>query len=64
MEKREKQFIKTIGLLAVLLLTFGITYLDFEDLSFQNNIRPYLEIGLGIISVAYLFTIKRKYKNR
>jgi hypothetical protein len=63
MESRESKLLKAIGLLALLLMTFGITYIDCEDLSLENNIRPYLEILLGIFTGVYLFYLKRKHKD-
>lgn len=62
MKSIENKLISSIALIALLLMTFGITYLDFEDLSLKNNIRPYLEILVGLISGVYLFYVKRKYK--
>jgi hypothetical protein len=63
MKSIENKLISSIALLALLLMTFGITYLDFEDLSLKNNIRPYLEILVGLIAGVYLFYVKRKNKS-
>ncbi len=58
MEKREKQLIRTSAVMAMLFLTFGITYLDFENPGIKNNIRPYLEILVGLILGGYLGYLK------
>jgi hypothetical protein len=62
MEPKENKLFKAVAFLALLLMTFGITYLDFEDLSLKNNIRPYLEIIFGLISGVYLIYLKRTFK--
>lgn len=51
---------KTIGLLAVVFFTFAITYLDFENLTNSDNLRPYIMFGLGISLLIYAFKLKKK----
>jgi hypothetical protein len=51
--------IKLVGLLGALLMTFGITYFDFETFTNPTNIKPGLMMGLGIIAIAYFVLIKR-----
>ena len=50
---------RTLGLLAVVLFTFGITYLDFENLTNSDNLRPYIMFGLGILLLIYAFKLKK-----
>jgi len=51
---------KTLGLLAVVFFTFGITYLDFENLTNSDNLRPYIMFVLGILLLVYSFRLKKK----
>jgi hypothetical protein len=53
---------KAIGFLAIVFLTFGITYLNFDDLSFSENIRPYIMLLVGIITLVYWLIIPSKPK--
>lgn len=53
---------KTLGFVAVILFTFGITYLDFDSLNFSENIRPYILIVLGIITLVYWLIIRSRTK--
>lgn len=46
--------IKTLDFIAILFLTSGITYLDFDQLSFQDNIKAYIQIVLGSIMMVYI----------
>jgi hypothetical protein len=50
---------KILGLLAVLFFTFGITYLDFENLTNSDNLRPYIMMGLGAVLLIYLWMMKK-----
>lgn len=50
---------KLVGLLGVLLMTFGITYFDFETFTNPTNLKPGLMIGLGIIAIIYYVLSKR-----
>jgi hypothetical protein len=44
---------KLLGFTLILFLIFGITYLDFDNLSFSNHVRPYLMLVLGMVTAAY-----------
>jgi hypothetical protein len=44
---------KVLALFAVLCFTFGITYIDFNNLSFEQNIRPYVMLILGCIALIF-----------
>lgn len=50
---------RTIGILGVLFMTFGITYFNFEHVVHEENIKPAIMIGLGIITIGYFFLSKR-----
>jgi len=50
---------KILGLLAILFFTFGITYLDFENLTNSDNLRPYIMMGLGAVLLIYLWMMKK-----
>jgi hypothetical protein len=63
MKKQEQKLTNTISLLAILFMAFSITFLDFDNLCIENNIRPYLMLVLGLGSILYFFYIRRKYKN-
>ncbi len=41
--------------LASILLAFGITYLNFDDMTFTSNIRPYGMILIGLFVLLYSF---------
>lgn len=49
---------RSIAFFATLLLTFGITGLDFENPAFKYNNLEYLMIGSGVI-LAVIFLIGR-----
>ncbi len=53
---------KTLGFIAVIFFTFGITYLDFENLSSSENVRPYIMLGLGIIILIYWLRLRKTTK--
>ncbi|WP_107038595.1 hypothetical protein [Brumimicrobium mesophilum] len=46
--------LKTIDFIAILFLTFGITYLDFDNLTFEDNIKAYIQIIIGAIMMIYI----------
>lgn len=46
--------IKTLDLVAILFLTFGITYLDFDNPSFQENTKAYIQIIIGAVLIIYV----------
>ena len=46
--------LKTLDFVAILFLTFGITYLDFDNLSFEDNIKAYIQIFIGAIMLIYI----------
>ena len=50
---------KLVGLLGVLLMTFGITYFDFEMFTNPTNLKPGLMMGFGIIAIIYYVLSKR-----
>lgn len=52
-----------VAFLAILFLIFGITYLDFDNLSFSDNIRPYLMLGIGVIVIIYWLITRSEPKN-
>jgi hypothetical protein len=54
--------IKLLQMLGILLITFGITFLNFEDFSFKANIRAYASIILGIIMTLVEFYQAYKLK--
>lgn len=49
-----------LKIMSVLFLTFGITYLDFSDFGFVHNLRPYLMLILGLISLIAAFASRGK----
>ena len=49
---------RSIAFFAALLLTFGITGLNFEYPAFEHNSLEYVMLGLGII-LAVIFLIGR-----
>lgn len=47
----------TLGLfrfIAILLMTFGITYLDFENLNFEDNYKAYSMLILGVLLLIFI----------
>ena len=44
-----KNNIDLIGFSAIIFLTFGITYLDFDNLNFKNNYKAYAQLIIGIL---------------
>lgn len=54
--------IKPVKLFGLLFIIFGITYLNFDNLSFSENNKPYasLIIGLIIIAITVLVPLKNK----
>ncbi|WP_262508036.1 hypothetical protein [Winogradskyella thalassocola] len=38
-----KNSLGLVGFIAILFLTFGITYLDFDNLDFGDNYKAYLK---------------------
>jgi len=52
-----------IGMLGVLLLTFGITYFNFDSLATEQNLKPALMMIFGIIAVAFFVLAKRNESN-
>jgi uncharacterized membrane protein len=53
---------RILGFIAVIFLVFGITYLNFDDLSHADNIRPYIMLVLGIVLLGYWFKIRSRQK--
>lgn len=51
--------INLVGFAAIMLLSFGITYLNLEDLSLEENYKAYIQIGLGIILLLTIYIKKR-----
>ncbi len=47
-----------IGFSAIFMITFGITYLDFDNLNFGDNLKPYMFIIIGFI--IFIFSIYKK----
>lgn len=43
-----------------MLLTFGITALDFENPDFAENVKEYVAIILGAALIVIYFVIKRR----
>ncbi len=57
---------KKIGLLrllAILLIAFGITYLNFDNLNFDANYKAYASLIIGLIIAIISFLKPRKSKN-
>tara|TARA_R110000850_G_scaffold117402_1_gene233835 strand:+ start:196 stop:378 length:183 start_codon:yes stop_codon:yes gene_type:complete len=46
-------------LLALLLLIFGITLLNFEDLSLEPNWKAYTALLAGVVLLSYSLIIKK-----
>ena len=46
--------LKTLDFIAILFLTFGITYLDFDNLSFEDNVKAYIQIIIGAILIIFI----------
>lgn len=49
---------RTMAFFATMLLTFGITAFNFENPSFESNIKEYLLIAAGLIFTV-IFVIRR-----
>lgn len=47
--------VKIISLIAIVFLTIGITYLDFQDLGLYKNYKAYILIFLGISTLVFSF---------
>ena len=54
---------KITAFLAILLLIFGISYLDFDNFNLVDNIRPYLMLAIGAIIMVYWLIVRSKPKN-
>lgn len=50
---------KLVGLLGVLLTTFGITYFDFTTVMSETNLKPALMMGLGIVAIIFYVLAKK-----
>lgn len=46
--------LKTLDFVAILFLTFGITYLDFDNLTLEDNIKAYIQIFIGAVLMIYI----------
>ncbi|WP_109360471.1 hypothetical protein [Brumimicrobium oceani] len=46
--------IKTLDFIAILLITGGITLLDFDNLSFQDNLNAYIQLTFGALVMIYV----------
>lgn len=58
---------KSIGLsklAALLMITFAITFLNFENLSLATNWKPYALLLLGLAILVYSFTVSKPKTNR
>jgi hypothetical protein len=53
---------KTLGFIAVIFFTFGITNLDFKNLGIANNIKSYVMLSLGAITLLYWLGNRSKTK--
>lgn len=49
---------RSLAFLCTLLLTFGISSLNFEHLEYYNNEKSYIVIGLGLISLVAFIIMK------
>ncbi|WP_179338221.1 hypothetical protein [Winogradskyella ludwigii] len=49
-----------VGFIAVIFLTFGITYLDFDNLNFGDNYKAYAMLIIGIILFIIMFYKSKK----
>lgn len=53
-----------VGFIAIIFLTFGITYLDFENLNFGDNSKAYVMLIVGILLFAFaLYRLKKSSNN-
>lgn len=53
-----------IRVMSILFFTFGITYLDFDELGSAGNIRPYIMLALGIVTILYSFATRSKSEDK
>ncbi len=54
---------KSIGLpklAALLMITFAITFLNFEDLSFETNLKSYILLIAGVAILIYSFFASKR----
>jgi hypothetical protein len=56
-----KKNIDLVGFSAIIFLTFGITYLDFDNLNFKDNYKAYVQLIIGIL--LFILTLYKKKKN-
>ncbi|EPR72035.1 hypothetical protein ADIWIN_2874 [Winogradskyella psychrotolerans RS-3] len=51
------------GFIAIIFLTFGITYLDFDNLNFGYNYKAYAMLIIGILLFGFvLYGFKKSSK--
>lgn len=50
--------IKALSFFTAMFLTFGITSLNFDNLSFDENIRGYVAIIIGVILLIGFIVLK------
>lgn len=50
-----KKFRITFSVISLIFLAIGITYLDFDNLSFFKNYKAYILIVLGICTLGFSF---------
>ena len=50
-----KQRERTTAFIAAMLMAFGISMLDFEDASFENNQKEYIAIAGGILLMVIFY---------
>ncbi|MDH7911157.1 hypothetical protein [Winogradskyella sp. SYSU M77433] len=55
--------ISLIKLAGILLLTFGITDLDFDNLLISTNYKAYISMIIGLIIVIISFFMPQKLKD-
>ncbi|MBU2928531.1 hypothetical protein [Winogradskyella psychrotolerans] len=52
-----------VGFIAIIFLTFGITYLDFDNLNFEDNYKAYVMLIVGILLFSFVFYGRKKNSN-
>ena len=59
---KEDKNSKIVALLGTLFMVFGITYFNFDTITDEDNLRPFIMMLFGLVAIAYLFYLRRKQK--
>lgn len=51
---------KTIAYVAIIILTFGITGINFENLHFADNVKAYFFLVIGFLILGYYMYRKKQ----